>query len=299
MSYSLTVSQDDDGRRLDRVLRSAFKAITLGQIMKAIRQGNIRVNSSRARDGALRVSSGDILTVPWVKGEVSPPKYSGLGNISIIFQGDNVMVVSKPPNLLVQPDVQGGDSVISRIRGYLGSDIPAAVHRLDRNTTGVLAIALHGEALRSLTALFKARKVRKIYMAVVAGIISENIPVDAPLLKDADNNTVKVSADGLNASTRISPVASDGEYTLVRIELLTGRTHQARVHTAYIGHPIIGDRKYGDFSANRKADAPRPLLHAYELSFPDDTLSEIAGKTFTAQIPPDMKNFLDARGLSL
>ncbi|MBQ7168470.1 MAG: RluA family pseudouridine synthase [Synergistaceae bacterium] len=302
MSYSLTVTQDDSGRRLDRVLRATFKAVTLGEIMKAIRQGNIRVNSSRVRDGATHVSVGDVLTVPWVKGEVTPPKYSGLGKISVIFQGENVMIVSKPANILVQPDEPGGDSVITRIRGYTGSDRPAAVHRLDRNTTGVLAVALHGEALRSLTALFKARRVRKIYLAVVAGRLTEPVTVDAPLLKDAENNTVKVSADGLKAVTIISPVASDGEYTLVRIELLTGRTHQARVHTSYTGHPIIGDRKYGDFHANRRVNAPRPLLHAWELSFPeelDGVLSEIAGRTFTADIPQDMRDFIASRGITL
>ena len=185
----------------------------------------------------------------------------------------------------------------------LGTRTPAAVHRLDRNTTGVLAVALHGDSLRALEELFKARRVRKIYMAVVAGKMTDEVEVDAPLLKDAENNTVKVSADGMRAVTRITCLDSDGEYSLVRIELLTGRTHQARVHTAHIGHPIIGDRKYGDFTANRKAKSvTRPLLHACELSFPeevDGSLSEIAGKNFSAPLPDDMREFIDTRGLKL
>ena len=306
MSHSLTVSQDDNGRRLDRVLRTTFKAVTLGEIMKAVRKGAVRINGQRVRDGGTHVNAGDILTVPWVKGEIfnAPPKYSGLGKIGIIFQGENVMILNKPANILVQPDEPNGDSIITRIRGYVGPNSypPAAVHRLDRNTTGVLSVALHGEALRALEELFKARRVRKIYIAVIAGNLPENITVDAPLLKDAENNTVKVSADGARAVSVISPVSTDGEYTLARIELLTGRTHQARVHTAYIHHPIIGDRKYGDFHANRRANVSRPLLHAYELSFPDDihdSLSEIAGKTFTAPLPDDMREFISARGLSL
>ena len=187
--------------------------------------------------------------------------------------------------------------MISRVWGVLGTRTPAAVHRLDRNTTGVLAVALHGDALRALEALFKARKVRKIYMAVLVGKIQDEITVDAPLLKDAENNTVKVSPDGMRAVSKITCLSSDGEYSLARIELLTGRTHQARVHSAHIGHPILGDRKYGDFNANRAMKSvTRPLLHAYELGFPediDDSLEEISGKNFVAKLPDDMRDFTE------
>ena len=107
----------------------------------------------------------------------------------------------------------------------------------------------------------------------------------------------------MKAATKITCLDSDGQYSLARIELLTGRTHQARVHSAHIGHPIIGDRKYGDFSANRVAKSvSRPLLHAYELGFPDDVdeaLTEIAGKNFTAELPSDMKDFINSRGLKI
>ena len=303
MSYSLRVSRDDDGRRLDRTLRSLFKSVTLGEIMKAIRKGAVRINGVRVKDGAIHISEGDELIIPWAKNEVVLPKRTGWGKIGVIFQGGNVLILNKPANILVQPDTPEGDSIITRVWSVLGTRTPAAVHRLDRNTTGVLAVALHGDSLRALEELFKARRVRKIYLAIVAGKLPEEITVDAPLLKDSANNTVKVSADGMKAVTKISCIDTDGEYSLAKIELLTGRTHQARVHSAHIGHPIIGDRKYGDFHANRAAKSvSRPLLHAYELAFPDDvdeSLSEIAGKSFTAPIPDDMKEFLDARRLKL
>lgn len=303
MSYSITVSRDDDGRRLDRTLRSLYKSVTLGEIMKAIRKGAIRINGVRVKDGATHISEGDELIIPWAKDEVILPKRMGWGKIHVIFQGENVLILSKPANILVQPDTPEGDSIITRVWGVLGTRTPAAVHRLDRNTTGVLAVALHGDSLRALEELFKARRVRKIYLAVVSGKLPEEITVDAPLLKDSEKNTVKVSADGVKAVTRITCLDTDGEYSLARIELLTGRTHQARVHSAHIGHPIIGDRKYGDFHANRTAKSvSRPLLHAYELAFPEDvdeSLAEIAGKNFTAPIPDDMKEFLDARRLKL
>ena len=261
MSWVLRVSRDDDGRRLDRTLRSLFKSVTLGEIMKAIRKGAIRINGVRVKDGATHISAGDELIVPWQKDEVILPKRMGWGKIHVIFQGENVLILSKPANILVQPDTPEGDSIITRVWSMLGTKTPAAVHRLDRNTTGVLAVALHGDSLRALEELFKARRVRKIYLAVVAGKLPEEITVDAPLLKDSEKNTVKVSADGMKAVTKITCLDSNGEYSLARIELLTGRTHQARVHSAHIGHPIIGDRKYGDFHANRTAKSvSRPIL---------------------------------------
>ena len=303
MSYTLKISNDDDGRRLDRFLRTAFKTVTLGEIMKSIRKGEVRINGTRVRDGSTHISSGDELTVKWEKGEVVIPKSAGLGKIKVIHHGRNVMIVNKPSGILVQPDEPNGDSVITRIWSFLGTRTPAAVHRLDRNTTGVLAVALHGDALRALEALFKAREVRKIYMAVLVGKVQDEITVDAPLLKDAENNTVKVSPDGMRAVSKITCLSSDGEYSLARIELLTGRTHQARVHSAHIGHPILGDRKYGDFNANRAMRlVTRPLLHAYELGFPEDideSLEEISGKNFVAELPDDMRNFINKRGLKL
>ena len=303
MTSSITITQDDDGRRLDRTLRSAFKSVTLGEIMKAIRKGAVRVNGTRVRDGGTHLSAGDVLNVPWEKGERVIPKVSGWGKISVIHHGRNVLILNKPAGILVQPNEPGGDSVISRVWGVLGTRTAAAVHRLDRNTTGVLAVALHGDSLQALEELFKARRVSKVYLAAVVGKLPDEVTVDAPLLKDAERNTVKVSADGVRAVTRITCLDTDGEYSLARIELLTGRTHQARVHTAHIGHPIIGDRKYGDFHANSlMKSVTRPLLHAYELAFPEDvheSLAEIAGKSFAADLPDDMNEFLALRGLKL
>ena len=295
MSYTLKLSQDHEGRRLDRTIRSLWKWVTLGEIMKSIRKGEVRVNGIRVRDGGEHVHAGDELCVRWPlkeDGRVIPHR-SSWGKIQVIHQGKNVLILNKPAGILVQPDEPNGDSVISRVWGML--------HRLDRNTTGVLAVALHGDALRALEALFKARRVRKFYLAVCAGVFPPEIVIDAPLLKDADNNMVTVSEDGQAAKTACTRLANNGKFSLVRLELLTGRTHQARVHTAHIKHPILGDRKYGDFRINHNMrNITRPLLHAYELQFPEDvedSLSEIAGKTFRAEIPDDMRAFIESGGL--
>lgn len=306
MSYTLKLTQDHDDRRLDRTLRSLWKNVTLGEIMKAIRKGEVRVNSKRVREPGTHIHTGDELAVPWGLNDESNhvKKFkASWGKIKVIFHGSNVLILNKPSGILVQPDEPDGDSIISRVWAMTASTIPAAVHRLDRNTTGVLAVALHGDALRALEELFKNRRVRKFYLAVVVGRVDDDVIIDAPLMKDSENNLVTVDENGQTAITKCTCIDSDGEYSLVMLELLTGRTHQARVHMAHIKHPILGDRKYGDFHANRKMkNITRPLLHAYELEFYDDvheSLNEIAGKKFRAELPDDMREFISSRGFSL
>ena len=299
MSYTIKISQDDNDRRLDRILRGLFKHVTLGEIMKSIRKGEVRINSKRVKEPGTKVFAGDELVVKWSledkENENKIFTHNSWGKIKILFHGENVLILNKPSGILVQPDEAGGDSVISRVWAMTKSKTPAAVHRLDRNTTGVLAVALHGEALRALEELFRNRNIRKFYLAIVVGQAPEEIIIDAPLLKDSENNLVKVSEDGLNAVTKCERISTDGNFSLVKLELLTGRTHQARVHMAHIKHPILGDRKYGDFRVNRELKKiTRPLLHAYELEFPENlkpALKEIEGKIFSAPLPEDMREF--------
>ena len=297
MSYSLKITRDNDDRRLDHVLRSVWKWIPLGEIMKAIRKGEIRVNSIKVREPGQHVFEGDELITKWpLREEESKNYFNNLGRIKIIFQGENIMLVNKPVGLLVQPDTKNGDSVITRIRGVLNSNSPSAVHRLDRNTTGILAIALNGQALRAMEKLFKERNISKKYLAIVDGKTPDKIQIDAPLFKDAENNLVSVDFEnGLKSLSRVTKITGDEKNSLVEIELLTGRTHQARVHMAYIKNPITGDTKYGThkkFLDNnfKNIKISRPLLHAYKLKFPDnlpDILNEIQGKTFKAPLPDD------------
>ena len=115
MSMNISITNDDDGRRLDRFLRTTFKTVTLGEIMKSIRKGEVRINGTRVRDGSTHISAGDELTVKWEKDEVVIPKSAGLGKIKVIHHGRNVMIVNKPSGILVQPDEPNGDSVITRI----------------------------------------------------------------------------------------------------------------------------------------------------------------------------------------
>ena len=303
MTCKVTITENHNGRRLDRTIRSIWPALPLSLIMRALRKGEVRLDSARAREAGTKVSAGQELYVPW---ESPDPEIETVvrryKNIPLLWRGDNVVVVDKPADLLVQPDVKGGDSVVTRIWGMFdrveAGFSPAAVHRLDRNTTGALAVALSGEALRELERLFRERLVQKRYLAVVVGELPDKGVIDAPLLKDEARNTVSVNKKiGKTALTSFKRLRSNGKLSLASIELLTGRTHQARVHMAHIGHPILGDRKYGDIETNRRRrDVGRPLLHAHELKFPDGltgSLLEISGKTFRAELPEDMTALLE------
>ena len=301
MSHSLILSPDHDGRRLDRTLRSIWPALPLSAIMRALRKGEVRLDSVRTREPGTRVRAGQELYVPW-EGPEERDFERRWGSVPLLWRGQSALVVDKPANLLVQPDVKDGDSVVTRIWGMIGGReagfAPAAVHRLDRNTTGALVIALEGGALRALERLFKDRRVLKRYLAIVAGWAPESGEVNAPLLKDAEANSVRVDRNGKSALTRYRRLAGlekgGRSLSLVSIELLTGRTHQARVHMAYAGFPVLGDRKYGCFEANRfwGDRVRRPLLHAFELGFPerlDGSLAELSGRTFRAPLPGDMR----------
>jgi len=306
MTCKVTVSKDHNGRRLDRTIRSIWPALPLSHIMRALRKGEVRLNSARIREAGARVSSGQELYVPWESPETEI-KIGHWGSVPVLWNDDNVVIVSKPADLLVQPDVKGGDSVVTRIWGMFSRVTPgfspAAVHRLDRNTTGVLAVALSGEALRELERLFKERLIVKRYLAVVVGDLPEKGVIDAPLLKDEARNIVEVTGEknGKTAITRYKRLCVNGDLSLASIELVTGRTHQARVHMAHMGHPILGDRKYGSIEANRnRREVKRPLLHAFEIKFPDGlsgALLGISGKTFRAKFPKDMADALGKESL--
>ena len=304
MNYTIKISRDNDDRRLDRFLRTTFKWVTLGEIMRAIRKGEIKINSLRSKKPDTHIYEGDEITIPSrfkqdnVDSEITK-KYYDFGRVKIIYQSENVLILNKPAGILVQPDIANGDSIVTRAKDLFNNAF--AVHRLDRNTTGVLVVALHGDSLRALEKLFKERSVKKFYIAVVSGEIKNNnaFEINAPLRKYPDDNLVKVdNNEGLPALTKCKKLAGDSEYSLVKLELLTGRTHQARVHMAHVKHPIIGDRKYGIFSDKANKNIKRPLLHAYELEFPEDlhpSIKELNGKIFKAPLPQDIQDFINNR----
>lgn len=278
-----------------------WRDVPLGAVMKAIRTGEVRLDGKKTK-GDVRLSEGQILTVPWNDAEYSGrrtamenelPKQSTkkTPSLSTLYKDDYVWIVNKPAGLLVQPDKAGGDSLIARALAELNwtrrDFCPATVQRLDRNTSGAVMIAMTGAAQRHLAELIRDRAIRKIYIAEVHGITDDGGRIDIPLSKDAGINKVRPDSEGMPALTIYKRTAVRGDKSLIEAELVTGRPHQARAHLAAIGHPIVGDIKYGGKGAKR------PLLHAYALIFPDDpTLpKELQCRTITAPVPHDLQKY--------
>lgn len=278
------VSSNDDGRRLDKVLRALWPSLPLGAMMKAFRKKQVRVNGARA-DFDQRLLQGQEVVVPWEPmSQVSVSDGSVFGPLKTLYRDDSVWVIDKPAGLLSQPDVKDGDSVVSRARSAEGCFQPQAVHRLDRNTSGVMVLALTGKALRELSDLWREGGVTKTYLALVEGEITSPGRIDLPLLKNEETNKVVVDEKGKEALTLYTPLIRGRGCTLCEVTIVTGRSHQIRVHMAHIGHPVIGDVKYGDADPLR---AGRPMLHARSLSFPwpkggDNVV------TVVAPVPGDM-----------
>ncbi|GHV54039.1 pseudouridine synthase [Synergistales bacterium] len=297
------VTADQADRRLDRVLRSMYGDVPLSAIMKAIRKGAVRVNGGR-KDGSYRLAELDEVFVPWQDGEqekAPPVKGRAIpAKLEALLKTNDLWCVDKPAGLLSQPDTKGGDSVITRAWATLKWDRedfkPAIVNRLDRNVSGVTVIALSYPTLRTLSALIRDREVRKIYRAIVSGHPQSCGEIDIPILKDERKNKVTASEEGLPALSRYKLLKSRRDYSLVEIELVTGRPHQARFHMASIGYPVLGDLKYGPADNYRRGEK-RIFLHAYSLTFPDasELTDDIRGVTITSPMP-DVFNRFDNAG---
>lgn len=295
--HAFRVTEDQADRRLDRVLRGLFRDVPLAAIMREIRTGGVRRNGGRTA-GADRLEAGDLVVVPWAppqddRGDGAVPA-PGRGPLVTLYRDADIWCVDKPAGLLSQPDRAGGDSVVTRAWAELAWERrdfrPATIHRLDRNVSGVVVIALNARTLRTLSALLRESAIRKIYRAIVAGTPPAAGEIAVPLRKDEARNLVVADEAGREALTRFHTLRGSGGYSLVELELVTGRPHQARAHMAGLGCPIVGDRKYGGPPAPNQ----RILLHAYRIAFPDCPELPVVLRNFdiSAKTPRDFMQFL-------
>ena len=268
------VTEAHEGQRLDNFLIRLCKGVPKSHLYKAVRAGQVRVN--RGRCGVdYRLQLGDVVRVPPMRvasatGPKAPPQ-----TFEVIYQDDAILVVNKPAGVAVH----GGSGVSHGVIESLRSAHPEwrfleLVHRLDRDTSGLLMLAKRRSALLRLHALMREGAVGKHYLALVQGrVANDRQHVRAALTKwttSSGERRVRVDEQGQTAHTIVSCLERLNGYSLVKAELRTGRTHQIRVHLASIGHPIVGDSKYGDdqLQAQWKAmGAKRMFLHAWQLRF--------------------------------
>ena len=328
----VTVLEDDAGQRLDNFLIRHLKGVPKTHVYRIIRSGEVRINKGRAQADT-RVQDGDVVRLPPVRTSeranqkavaiqaaqeiVRHGAMSTVGGFApaaefpILFEDDFLLAIDKPAGVAVHGGSGVSFGVIEQLRmARPESDFLELIHRLDRETSGILLIAKRRMALKLLQEQFRERETDKVYLALVKGVWPANQRViDKALHKyEAPNGErrVKVVAndhpDGLRSITlvKVRNSVADDAYTLLEVTIKTGRTHQIRVHLADAGHPIAGDDKYGDFDLNKilqrsNADTPslkRMFLHAWSLKFNHPKLRKVVH--LTAQLPPELQQFLPA-----
>jgi 23S rRNA pseudouridine955/2504/2580 synthase len=319
------VTAEDAGMRLDRFLGRELAEVPRTRMFRLVRKGEVRVNGKRATIDQ-RLATGDDVRIPPVRVEVpaavaatdaapgapvAPGRRSGRVPASmiealrdaVIFQDDRLLAINKPAGMAVHGGSGLSFGVIEALRAARPeeADTLELVHRLDRDTSGVLLVARKTSVLRMLHAsLREGDDFEKRYLALLAGSWQLGKKrIDAPLRTDlrvGGERTVKVDASGKPSSSAFAPVQFFGTLaTLMEVSIDTGRTHQIRVHAAYAGHPVAGDSKYGDAAFNvrmRELGLKRMFLHASSLSFtwPD------RGTPFSvsAPLPPELSSVIDS-----
>lgn len=301
----LVIGTNDAGQRLDKFLSKAAPGLPLALLYKYIRLKRVKVNGKKA-DGALRLCEGDRLTLYINDSFFEKPKAADFlaapAQADILYEDAHILVLDKKPGLVVHEDESGSpDTLINRVLHLLynrgeydpareNSFTPALCNRIDRNTGGIVLAAKTAPALRVLNEKIRAHEVRKRYLCIVHGQMPRRADeLRAFLVKDEHEKTVRVFDRpvpyGLTAVTRYRVLETRGALSLLEIELVTGRTHQIRAQMAHIGHPLLGDGKYGDTVRDKPYHLKGQALYAYAVTFAftGDTapLDSLAGKTLT------------------
>ena len=310
------INESENGLTLEKYAFKVLKTAPMSFVYKLFRKKDIKVNG-RHQDKKYRLSTNDVVAIyineqqfeEFLKEKELTPNTKIKD--WIIYEDDNVLFINKPKGLLVQKSSPHDESLDQYVIEYLMATnqydpnkekgfVPGPAHRLDRNTSGLVVFGKNHNALTLLFDLFKNHDlINKHYLALVVGQVEkEKDTIDAPLFKDEETNTVRVAKNGKTAKTVYKLVKKYDEYSLLDITLLTGRTHQIRVHMAYIKHPIVGDSKYGDFEANRlfkqKYGLSTQFLHAYKMGFGDlpAPLNNLSRKEFVAEPREDIADIL-------
>lgn len=295
------------GRRIDNYLTSQFKGLPKARLYRLLRKGEVRVNGRRIKPD-YRLQVGDDVRLPPVTPaatrEVGPPRVDLVDRLRgrILYEDEHLLALDKPAGIVVHSGSGRSVGVIEIMRHLRGTggDLQL-VHRLDRETSGVLLLAKDYPTLKALQDCFAGGSVKKCYLTFLTGTLPAGVTeVDKPLQRNVIRSGERlsgVSPGGKHALTRFRLLERHRHGCLVRAEIKTGRTHQIRVHAAAIGHPVAGDDKYGDKQVNRllrQHGLKRLFLHAAALELPP--ILDQKTRIIEAPLPQDLSDFLAANG---
>lgn len=303
----ITITKIDEGKRADKYVRSFLSEAPLSFIYKLFRKKDIKVNN-KPIDIAYLLKEHDVLKIYVTDAqleEFNKPKVikNVKYNLDIVYEDENILILNKPRGILIHGDEEEKRLTLSnQVLNYLYAKgeyepnshnfTPSPAHRLDRNTSGIVVFGKKNTILQELYELFKNKDaIEKHYYLLVEGIIKKNGVLNYPLLKDESKGVVRVDKNGKTALTEYVVKENFANKTLIEANLITGRTHQLRVHFAHFNHPICGDKKYGNYDANKvfkkKYDFDDQFLHAKSISFHDvgGQLSYLNGREFIAKLP--------------
>lgn len=314
----IIITKNEENQRLDKFLLKYLNQAPKSLIYKLLRKKRIKYNGGRAEGNEL-LRAGDTLrfylaeeTMCSLMSEktLAPARRQ----FGIVYEDDEILAVSKPAGLLTHPEKSDDcDTLIAQVLYYLyekgeyspeagSSFTPALCNRLDRNTSGIVLAGKTLRGVQAVNAIIRSRRLDKYYLTLVAGEIREAGEITAYLTKDAEKNQVCISereGSGAKTMTKYRPLACAKGYTLLEIQLLTGKTHQIRAHMQAIGHPVAGDRKYGSEAANRRLREEYALsnqfLHAYRVEWKEGEgpLGYLCGREMTAPLPKQLQEICD------
>lgn len=308
----IRISDREEKQRLDKLLAKYLNKAPKSLLYKMLRKKNIKLNGKKA-SGSEKLKSGDVVCIYMADETIAsfreePGTERRKADLSVIYQDSNVLIINKPYGVLSQKAKPSDVSVNELIVPYClehgilkESDLelvrPSVCNRLDRNTTGLLIAGISLEGLQTMAEALRERTVKKYYYCIVKGTVKNKSRISGYIYKDRKENKVSFSEQEISGGSRIEtayePMASGRGFTLLRVELITGKTHQIRAHLAGMGFPLAGDTKYGDRDVNlwmkQKFGVKHQLLHCGCLQFPKEMerCRALSGRTVAAE-PPEI-----------